>query len=276
MSTIVSTLYLAPWRSSLWRVVAVRVAPFAVVLGAWWLVTTPWIGVPRYILPSPGTVFSDAVELFAKGTLLDAIVSSIVRMLVGFAFGAALGVSLGILVGINRVVAAFFMPLARFFQAVAGVIWIPLAVLWFGMSWKSVTFIIFNTVFFLVFYNTLMGVQTVPRTITHSILTLGGSSWDVVREALIPGALPSILVGLRVGVGYGWRSLIAAEIIASGQGLGVLIWEGQRLFRIPDIILGLVLIGLISLSMDKLALVPLQARTVERWGVTVRAPGAKG
>ncbi len=276
MSTIAPTLHQAPLRSSVWRVVAIRAVPFVVTLGAWWLVTTSWIGVPRYILPSPGIVFTDAIELYAKGTLLDAIVSSIVRMLLGFTIGAGLGISLGILVGTNRIIAAFFMPLARFFQAVAGVIWIPLAVLWFGMSWKSVTFIIFNTVFFLVFYNTLMGVQTVPRTITHSILTLGGSGWDVVKEVLIPGALPSILVGLRVGVGYGWRSLIAAEIIASGQGLGVLIWEGQRLFRIPDIILGLVLIGLISLSMDKLALAPLQARTVERWGISARAPGAEG
>lgn len=259
-------------RQPAWQTTAIRAVPFAVVLAAWWLATSPWGGLPRYVLPSPGAVLDNALELHAKGTLVSAILSSIGRMLLGFAFGSVLGVGLGILVGTNRAVAAFFMPLARFFQAVAGVIWIPLAVLWFGLSWKSVTFIIFNTVFFLVFYNTLMGVQTVPRTLANSILTLGGSRWDVIWEALIPGALPGILVGLRVGVGYGWRSLIAAEIIASGQGLGVLIWEGQRLFRIPDIILGLFLIGLISLTMDKLVFAPLQARTIERWGTSARAP----
>jgi NitT/TauT family transport system permease protein/taurine transport system permease protein len=176
-------------------------------------------------------------------------------------------------VGINRTAASFFMPLARFFQAIAGPTWIPLAVLWLGLGWKSVTFIIFNTVFFLVFYNTLMGVQTVPLVLTNSVLTLGGTRWSVIREALLPGALPSMLVGLRTGVGYGWRSVIAAEIIASGQGLGVLIWEGQRLFRIPDIILGLLLIGLISLTMDKLVFARIQARTIERWGTSARAPG---
>ena len=252
--------------------IAVRAVPFIVALGLWWVATSPWGGVPRYVLPSPGIVLENALELYSKGTLVEAILSSTGRMIVGFLFGSVLGISLGIAVGTNRFVAGFFMPLARFFQAVAGPVWIPLAVLWFGLGWRSVTFIIFNTVFFLVFYNTLMGVQTVPLVITNSILTLGGDRWTIIKEALVPGAMPSILVGLRVGVGYGWRSLIAAEIIASGQGLGVLIWEGQRLFRIPDIILGLFLIGLISLAMDKLLFAPIQAHTVERWGTSARAP----
>jgi len=254
------------------RLLVLRTLPFAIAVVAWWAATTPWGGVPRYVLPSPSAVFQDAVDLARQGVLLDAVLSSITRMVVGFLVGATLGITFGIVVGTNRAVAAFFMPLARFFQAIAGVIWIPLAVLWLGISWRSVTFIIFNTVFFLVFYNTLMGVQTVPRTLRNSILTLGGSRWDVIREVLLPGALPSILVGLRVGVGYGWRSLIAAEIIASGQGLGVLIWQGERFFRIPDIVVGLFLIGLISLFMDRLVFAPLQARTVERWGTTAGAP----
>lgn len=254
------------------RTFALRAVPFVVALGLWWVATSPWVGVPRYVLPSPGTVLENALELYARGTLIEAILSSTGRMILGFLFGSIMGISLGIAVGTNRLIAGFFMPLTRFFQAVAGPVWIPLAVLWFGLGWKSVTFIIFNTVFFLVFYNTLMGVQTVPLVITNSILTLGGDRWAIIREALVPGAMPSILVGLRVGVGYGWRSLIAAEIIASGEGLGVLIWEGQRLFRIPDIILGLVLIGLISLAMDKFLFAPIQARTVERWGTSARAP----
>jgi NitT/TauT family transport system permease protein/taurine transport system permease protein len=260
------------WSSSRIRLLGMRAVPFALTLVAWWAATTPWGGLPRYVLPSPGTVLGDAVDLAQRGVLLDAVVSSVTRMVVGFLLGAALGIAGGMLVGTNRAVSAFFMPLARFFQAIAGVIWIPLAVLWLGISWRSVTFIIFNTVFFLVFYNTLMGVQTVPRALRASILTLGGSRWDIVREVLLPGALPSILVGMRVGVGYGWRSLIAAEIIASGQGLGVLIWQGERFFRIPDIIVGLLLIGLISLAMDRLVFAPLQARTVERWGTTAAAP----
>jgi taurine transport system permease protein len=254
------------------RLLAIQALPFAIAATAWWVATTPWGGVPRYILPSPGAVLGDAADLVRQGALLDAVLSSVARMAIGFLLGAVLGVALGVLVGTNRVVAVFFMPLARFFQAIAGVIWIPLAVLWLGISWRSVTFIIFNTVFFLVFYNTLMGVQTVPRTLRNSILTLGGSRWDVIREVLLPGALPSILVGMRVGVGYGWRSLIAAEIIASGQGLGVLIWQGERFFRIPDIIVGLFIIGLISFFMDRLVFAPLQARTVERWGTIAAAP----
>lgn len=196
-------------------------------------------------------------------------------MLLGFVVGAGLGIGLGILVGTNRFVAAFLRPLATFFQAVAGPTWIPLAVLWFGLSWTSSAFIVFNTVFFLAFYTTLMGVETISPVLVNAVRTLGGSRLDLIREVLLPGALPSITTGLRVGVAYGWRALIAAEIIASGQGLGVLIWDGQKFFRVADIVLGLLLIGLISVAMDRFALRVLERATVERWGL-VRAEGAKG
>lgn len=244
-----------------------RAIPFAVLLLAWWVATTGLRLVPPFKLPAPEAVLEAALDAFRQGVLVEAVGSSILRMGLGFVAGTALGISLGVLVGTNRYVAAFFSPLATFFQAVAGVTWIPLAVLWFGLSWVSVAFIVFNTVFFLVFYTTLMGVQTINPNLVNSVRTLGASRWQVIGEVLLPGALPSVVNGLRVGVGYGWRALIAAEIIASGQGLGVLIWEGQKFFRVADIVLGLLLIGLISLAMDRLLLRRLEAGTVERWGM---------
>lgn len=244
-----------------------RVIPFAVVLLAWWLVTSGLRLVPPFRLPAPEAVLGAAVDAYRQGVLVEAVGSSMLRMVLGFVTGTALGISLGVLVGTNRYVAAFMTPLATFFQAVAGVTWIPLAVLWFGLGWVSVAFIVFNTVFFLVFYTTLMGVQTINPNLVNSVRTLGGNRWVVIREVLLPGALPSIVNGLRVGVGYGWRALIAAEIIATGQGLGVLIWEGQKFFRVADIVLGLLLIGLISFAMDRLLLRRLESGTIERWGM---------
>lgn len=248
-----------------------RAIPFAVVIAMWWLITSGLQIVPPFAIPSPESVWHTIVRYTQQGILLHSILASIGRMLGGFFIGAFLGVALGLWVGSNRVTAIFMEPIAKFFQAVAGPTWIPLAVLWFGMSWFSVSFIVLNTVFFIVFYNTLMGVQTVNRRLVDSVHTLGGNAWHILREVRIPGAIPSILVGARLGIGYGWRALIAGEIIASGRGLGVLIWEGQRHFRVPDIVLGLLLIGVISMVMDKLLMRPLERRTVERWGMVDRA-----
>lgn len=249
------------------RQIARRAMPFALVLVVWWIITSGLHLLPAYKLPEPGAVLATARDLIDGGILAEAVGSSIYRMAVGFLVGTALGLALGVLVGINRYAAAFFRPLATFFQAVAGPTWIPLAVLWLGLSTASVAFIVFNTVFFIVFYNTLMGVETVNRNLINSVRTLGGNQVAVIWHALLPGALPSILNGLHVGIAYAWRALIAGEIIATGQGLGVLIWEGQRYFRVAQIVLGLLLIGIISLIMDRLLVRQLETRTVERWGM---------
>lgn len=246
---------------------AYRTIPFFVVLVIWWLVTDILRLVPPYKLPPPSSVVTTAVFLWQEGVLVAAIFSSVLNMLLGFLVGTLLGGTLGVLVGINRHAAAFVMPLATFFQAVAGPTWIPLAVLWFGLGRASVAFIVFNTVFFLVFYTTLVGITTINQNLINSVRTLGGNTWDVIKDVLLPGALPSMINGLRVGIGYGWRALIAAEIIAVGVGLGVLIWEGQRYFRVADIFLGLVLIGLINLTMERLFIQRLEENTVRKWGL---------
>ena len=237
-------------------------------LGAvWWLVTSGLNVVPPFKLPPPEAVFRSFVELYERGELVSAVFSSVWRMLLGWTAGSVLGITLGLAVGINRYLRTFFSPLVTFFQAMAGPVWIPIAVLWFGLSSASVAFIVFNTVFFLVFYGTLMGVRTTSPLLGDAVRVLGGSRLDVIREVAIPGAIGGILFGLSTGIGYGWRALIAAEIIASGTGLGVLIWEGQRLFRIADIFVALLLIGFLSLLMKRILITPLKS-AIARWGIS--------
>jgi len=246
----------------------IRLLPFMVVFILWWCLTSRLHLIPAYIISPPEVVLKNAVKLFEQGLLIDSIVSSISRMAGGFLIGSLAGIVLGILVATNKYYTFFMEPIAKFFQAVAGPTWIPLAILWFGMSYYAVSFIVFNTVFFIVFYNTLIGIETVNQTLVNSVRVLGGNKWIILKDVLIPGAIPSIIVGLRLGIGYGWRALIAGEMIASGQGLGVLIWEGQRLFRIYDIILGLVIIGLISYIMEKIFMRTIERRTIEKWRIS--------
>lgn len=247
-----------------------RSVPFVVIVAIWWTLTGGLSLVPPFKLPSPNAVAESLTSNLQSGVLLEAIWSSVLRMGIGFVVGSVLGIGLGVLVGTNRFVAGFLRPLATFFQAVAGPTWIPLAVLWFGLSFLASGFIVFNTVFFLTFYTTLLGVETINVNLINSVRTLGGNQLTVIREVLLPGALPSLVNGLHVAIAYGWRALIAAEIIASGQGLGVLIWNGQKFFRVADIVLGLLLIGIISLTMDRVLLRRFERATVERWGLVQR------
>ena len=149
----------------------------------------------------------------------------------------------------------------------SGIAWLPLAITWFGLGWTSVTFIMFNTIFFLVFFNTLVGVRAVPRIFEHAVRTLGGSRRHVIFQVLIPGALPSIVTGIRMSIGFGWRALIAAEMIATSTGLGFLIYNAANFHQSDTILVGIVTIGLLWLATDRLVLQPLERRTIERWGL---------
>jgi NitT/TauT family transport system permease protein/taurine transport system permease protein len=178
-----------------------------------------------------------------------------------------LAVGFGVLVGLSRRLASVLEPVAGFFNSLSGIAWLPLAVTWFGLGWASVTFIMVNTIFFLVFFNTLVGVRTVPRVFEQAIRTLGGSRRHLILQVLIPGAMPSIVTGLRMSIGFGWRALIAAEMIATSTGLGFLIFNAQNFHQTDAILVGIITIGVLWLLTDRLVLQPLERWTIERWGL---------
>ncbi len=240
--------------------------PFAVLIVVWWLVT--WLGfVQPIFLPPPGDVIRVATELASDGSLWIDIAASLGRVFLGIVAGVPLAVGLGVLVALNRRLAPVVEPIVGFFNALSGIAWLPLAITWFGLGWTSVTFIMFNTIFFLVFFNTLVGVRAVPRIFEQAVLTMGGSRRDVIFQVLIPGALPSVVTGIRMSIGFGWRALIAAEMIATSTGLGFLIYNGANFLQSDTILVGIIVIGVLWLITDRLLLRPLERRTIERWGL---------
>jgi taurine transport system permease protein len=241
-------------------------APFAVILIAWALVSSAGV-LPAIFLPPPGDVAKTAWEMLKDGSLWINIGASVGRVFVSLVISVPLAVGLGIVVGLRRRLSPVVEPIAGFFNALSGIAWLPLAVTWFGLGWVSVTFIMFNTVFFLVFYNTLVGVRTVPRILEYAVRTLGGSRRHVILQVLIPGAMPSIVTGIRMSIGFGWRALIAAEMIATSTGLGFLIYNASNFHQTDTILVGIVTIGILWLLTDRLMLQPLERWTVERWGL---------
>jgi taurine transport system permease protein len=240
--------------------------PFAVLLVTWQVVTLAKL-VPRDWLPTPVQVFRTWIDVIQDGSYLKHIGASLVRVGIGFVVSAVLGIVFGLLMGLRRGIAEFIQPLASFLNALSGIAWVPLAITWFGLGPVAVTFIIWNSIFFLILFNTVVGIKAVPLIYENAVLTLGGNRWNVILHVLIPGALPNMVTGLRMGMGFGWRALIAAEMIAAPSGLGFMIFNA-RSFRQSDImIVGIVTIGLIWLGTNRLLLVPLERWTIERWGL---------
>ena len=125
--------------------------------------------------------------------------------------------------------------------------------------------------FFPVLYNTLLGVRTAPQILVNALRSLGASRLQVLRYAILPGALPGIITGLRVGAGFAFRGLVFAEIVAAKTGIGYLIFEGTQTQQTARTIVGMIVMGLTWLAIDLCYLRPLERATIQRWGLTVDA-----
>jgi ABC-type nitrate/sulfonate/bicarbonate transport system permease component len=242
------------------------VAPFAILI-VLWAVLVPYFDVNPRLFPHLSSVILAAVEGIRDGSLLGHIGASLLRVLVGTVLALVASIPLGIAMGVSPAVSAFLTPPLRFFSVLAGIAWIPIATLWFGYGFGAITFIIFNAVFFIVTYNTLLGVSTIPLAVRNAAASLGAGRWAMLREVLLPGALPNIVTGIRTGLGFAWRGLIAAEMIATNAGLGYMLFVARDFYRSEVIVLGMIVIGVLWLLIDRLVLAPLERATIERWGM---------
>ncbi len=245
-------------------------SPFVVLLTAW-LVAIPLFDVSARTFPSAPSVWSALVEVVADGELFSHLFASLARVFLGAGIAVGIGVPAGILMGMSSAVSAFFAPLLRFSVALAGIAWIPLATLWLGYGNNAVVFVVFNAVFFAIVYNSMQGVRQTGTSLLRAARSLGASPWQMFWEVYLPGALPSIVTGLRMGLGFAWRGLIAAEIIATSTGLGYTLFLARQYYETDVIILMMILIGLLWLIMDRFLLAPFERRTVERWSPERRA-----
>ncbi len=223
--------------------------------------------------PSAFAVIATMADLAFGGRLPGDILASMARLLGGSALGIVTGMAAGFVAGLNRPIADFMNPLVVFFNAISGIVWLPLVIGWLGIGSPLAIFLIWNTVFFIIFQNTVLGVQLVPEVLELGVQSLGGSRWETIRSVTLPGALPYILSGIRSGLGFGWRALIAAELVGATTGLGQLIFSGAEYHRADIIVGGCLLIGAIAMAMDRWLLLPIEKRTVIRWGLVATGQG---
>jgi NitT/TauT family transport system permease protein/taurine transport system permease protein len=252
------------WRSR--RFWMAEIVPFLVVILIWQALSSLNVW-PRVLFPSPLDVAQAFVADTASGVLLVNLFVSLKSLLLGFVVGSAIAIPLGYLMGLNRASRDFFDPLVNLLQAIPGLAWIPFAILWFGLGDGAVIFIIVMSVFFPVLHNLLTGIRMVQPVLIEAVQTLGAKRLDVIIHVIFPATLPNLMTGIRLGIAFGFRSLVGGEMIASTDGLGYAIFNAQQYFQSARIMVGMLAIGIVWLIMDRLILRPIEQRTTMRWGL---------
>jgi NitT/TauT family transport system permease protein len=252
----------------LWR--ALRNAfPFAVV-GALWEAASHLGLFPAKFFPPLETVAATFVRLTASGVLPHHALDTLLRLIAGFALAAIVGVGIGVLMGRSRRVEDYLLPLISIAAPIPGLAYTPLFLLWFGPgNVPSVLLVAFVSTFPII-YNAWTGVKAVKDIWVRAAQAMGADDRRLFRHVILPGALPYILTGLRLGLAQAWRILVAVEMLAAVPwGLGWLIFGAQQFLNTDVMLSGIAVIALIGVGLEKLVFQPLENFTVVRWGMLV-------
>ena len=202
----------------------------------------------RFInVPTPGSVAQRALSSIGNPQFVDHIVISTRRVAIGFSLATILAVPLGLSMGRFRSLRDILLPLFEVLRPIPAIAWVPMSIMLWPKSEESIVFITFLGSFFPILINTLHGVSSVDPILVRAARSLGAGQWTQFVEIFLPAALPNIFTGLTVGMGVAWVSLIAAEMISGQFGIGYFTWESYALIQYPDIVLGMLLIGVLGL-----------------------------
>ena len=232
------------------------------IVGAWWLVSSRGWVAPLF-LPGPGRVVEALGTLvttgFAESTLWQHTLASLFRVGTAFLLAVALAVPVGLVMSIHDPIRGVLDPIIEFYRPLPPLAYLPLVIIWLGIGEGSKVVLIFLAVFAPVCLNTRAGVNAVPREQLLAAASLGASRWQLIRHVALPAALPEIVTGLRVGIGFGWTTLVAAEMVAAESGLGFLVLNAKDFLATDVVLAGIGVIGVIAYAFD------LLMRRIEAW-----------
>jgi NitT/TauT family transport system permease protein len=220
----------------------------ALLIAIWWLVV---VQTGSVIFPTPGQVVTGTLELVADGTLWEHIGSSLMRVGAGFLMAVVVAVPLGLWMGRVDSVYTTLNPVFQILRPISPIAWIPLAILWFGIGNLSPMFLIFLSSFFPLVVGTTAGVRGVERQYIRAAINFGITGHRLLRQVVVPAALPQIIVSVRLALGIAWLVVVAAEMIAIDSGLGYLIIDARNAGNRYDLVVAaMVMIGVIGYLMD--------------------------
>lgn len=222
------------------------------------------------LFPTPLEVARGIGELAQRGLLLKYVVASLFRVAWGFTFAVLIGVPAGLLLGWNARAFHAFNPLIQVFRPISPIAWIPLAILWFGVTDAAPIFLIFLASVFPITVSAISAVQNMQPVYLRAAQNFGLTRGELFRQVIFRASLPQIITGIRIALGVAWLVVVAAEMIAVNSGLGYLIIDARNAGKRYDLVVaGMVMIGLIGLVLDLLVR-RLEKIDAVRWGYSKR------
>ena len=233
-----------------------------IILLWWWVAAEQWVS-PLF-LPPPGQVLVKLISIagpqgFMDATLWQHLAASLLRILTALLAAVLIGIPVGIAMGLSPTVRGILDPLIELYRPVPPLAYLPLMVIWFGIGETSKILLIYLAIFAPVAMSTMAGVRSAKQVRIRAAEALGASRIQVVWHVILPGALPEILTGFRIGLGVGWSTLVAAELIAATRGLGFMVQSAGEFLATDVVLAGIGVIAVIAFCLE-LGLRALQRR----------------
>lgn len=219
-------------------------------LAIWQLIAMSGLVKPQF-LPTPPEVLVAFWRLFTEADFATDIVISVGRVWYAFFLAVIVAVPLGLLMSSYRAIGAFFEPFIDFVRYLPVPALVPLLIIWFGVGEGSKTAVLWMGVFFQLVLLITDDTKRVPAEYIESGFTLGANQFQIIRDVILPAALPNMVDNLRITLGWCWTYLIIAEIVAASSGIGHVIWSLRRFVKTPEVMAGIVAIGIIGLLTDQ-------------------------
>lgn len=211
------------------------------------------------LLPPPTTVIATWIDwVFGingsaeinSGKWVEDVLSSGLRVMTGYFLAVLIGTALGIAIGWSKTIEKIFEPTIQMLRPIPPVSWIPLAIIWFGIANKPAIFLVFIAAFFPIVVNSIQGVRITDKNLIRAAAMMGATQWQIIRNVVFPAALPSIFIGLRLGIGVAFAMTVTAEMIAVKSGVGYVLWDSYYFLRYDLVIASMASIGLVGFTMD--------------------------
>ena len=227
----------------------------SILMFIWWFVTYMGYVKPLFV-PSPQSIvgkFFDILERGFTGTsLFDHVTISTYRVFSAFILASAVGVPLGLAMGMSPAMRGIFDPPIEFYRPIPPLAYLPLMIIWFGIGETSKILLIFLSAFAPIALGARAGVKSAAIEQIHAAYSFGASRWKVMRHVILPAAMPEILTSMRIGIGFGWTTLVAAEMVAATKGIGYMVLSASQFLQTPVVIMGIVIIAAIAYAFDML------------------------
>lgn len=231
------------------------IVTIVVLVAVWWFVTMMGWVKPLFV-PSPAAIVQKFFDLVQNGytgaPFWEHILISTGRVFGAFALACVIGIPLGLAMGISPTIRGIFDPPIEFYRPIPPLAYLPLMIIWFGIGEASKVLLIFLSVFAPVALGARSGVRSAAIEQIHAAYSFGASRWAVLRHVILPAAMPEILTAMRVGIGFGWTTLVAAEMVAATKGLGYMVLSASQFLQTSTVILGIIVIAAIAYAFDLL------------------------